>query len=96
MCVSTDYVHIIEYYCYSSYDLTQASSVNKVPAIQNLIFLYYRMYTYDDSALPYSLPVDIILLYLYEKWFVPMPVWLQSFQNSPPLVPRYYSTDKRK
>jgi len=28
-----------------------------------IVSLYYRMYAYDDSALPYSAPVDIILLY---------------------------------
>ena len=44
-CVSMDYVHIIAYYCYNSYDLTQVSNVDKVPVTQNRLPLYYRMYT---------------------------------------------------
>jgi len=36
-------LRIIAYYCYSFYDLIQASSVNKVPTILNRIFMYYGM-----------------------------------------------------
>jgi len=42
-CVLTDYVHIIAYYCYNSYDLFQASSNNKVPTSQNRKSVYYGM-----------------------------------------------------
>ena len=57
--MSTDYVRIIAYYCYNSYDLLQAGSVEKVPTIKNCISVYYGMYTYDASALPYNVPFDI-------------------------------------
>ena len=49
----------------------------------------------DASTLPYSAPVDIIFLfYCNENWFVYMSVWAQSFQNSPPPIARWWSTDK--
>jgi hypothetical protein len=43
----------------------RASNVNKVPTIQKRV----SVYAYDASAIPFSVPVDIILFYPYENCF---------------------------